>query len=271
MGRTLGFGVLVLIATRVLLAQGTGPNDEELRKQAQNPIASLISVPFQNNTNFPVGRYSRVQNVLNVQPVIPVSLSEDWNLLMRWITPIVYQPDVLRGEGGANGLGDMNPSFFLSPSKPGKLIWGVGPSFLLPTATYTTLGQGKWGAGPSFVLLVQPEHWTIGMVTNNIWSFAGNKERTPVDQFYIQYFLNYNMKKGWYTGTAPIVTANWKAAGVDRWTVPFGWLVGRIVRVGDLPMNFQLGSYYNLIHPENLPYGKWQVRLEAVFLFPKAK
>jgi hypothetical protein len=114
-------------------------------------------------------------------------------------------------EGGANGLGDLNPTFFLSPARPGKLIWGFGPTFLAPTATDPTLGQGKWGAGPSIVLLVQPEHWTIGVLANNIWSFAGNEGRTRVNQFLTQYFVTRNFEHGWFLTSAPILTANWRA------------------------------------------------------------
>ena len=262
---------LALAGMPLLLAQGAGPSTEELQKQTQNPVANLISVPFQNNTNFPVGHYSRVQDVLNIQPVIPITLNEDWTLITRWITPIVYQPNIRSGDGGANGLGDLNPTFFLSPAKPGKLIWGFGPTFLLPTATERSLGQGKWGAGPSFVVLVQPAHWTIGALANNIWSYAGDKDRPAVNQALLQYFVNYNMKNGYYMGSQPILTANWRTSSSNRWTVPFGWSFGRILKVGTLPINAQLGAYYNLIHPQNTPYGKWQVRLQVAMLFPKKK
>jgi hypothetical protein len=200
------FCALALAGTSLLLAQGTGPSTEDLQKQIQNPVANLISVPFQNNTSFPIGRYSRVQNILNIQPVIPTKLAESWMLITRWITPIVYQPNVLAGEGGANGLGDMNPSFFLSPAAPGKLIWGVGPTLPLPTATERTLGQGKWGAGPSFVILTQPEHWTIGLLANNIWSFAGNQHRVPVNQFLAQYHHHGELADGW---SQPVDSSLW--------------------------------------------------------------
>jgi hypothetical protein len=267
--------VLALGCLPLLHAQSTGPSTgpstDDLQKQVQNPVSSLISVPFQNNTNFPMGTGSRIQDVLNVQPVVPIGLSENWNLIVRWITPIVYQPVPNASDGSATGLGDMNPTFFLSPAKPGKVIWGFGPAFLLPTATDSTLGQGKWAAGPSIVILAQPKPWTIGFFANNVWSFAGNRFRRPVNQFYTQYFWNYNMKNGWYTGTSPIVTCNWNASGPNRWTVPFGWFVGKIVRAGTLPLNMQLGTYYNLMHPRDLPYGKWQVRAQVAMLFPKAK
>jgi hypothetical protein len=133
---------LVLASAGWAAAQGA-PDDDKLLTTFQNPIGNLISVPFQNNTNFPIGRYSRVQDVLNIQPVVPITLNDDWLLLTRWITPVVYQPNIHAPAGGANGLGDLNPSFFLSPARPGALIWGLGPTFLLPTATDRTLGQGK--------------------------------------------------------------------------------------------------------------------------------
>ena len=124
----------------------------------QNPVASLISVPLQNNTNFAYGPYNRTQDVLNIQPVIPIKLSDNWNLITRIIQPIVWQPYPKQNTGGEYGLGDMNPTFFLSPGKPGKLIWGVGPALVIPTATSTILGQGKLSLGPSVVLLAQPPH-----------------------------------------------------------------------------------------------------------------
>src|SRR5271155_2354946 len=203
----------------------TSAATEALKKATQNPVASLISVPVQNNNNFGVNPGYRTQDVLNIQPVIPIGISKDWNLLVRWIMPIVYQP-VPNAPGtpetGEYGLGDMVPTFFISPKKPGKLIWGVGPVFQLPTATNTFLGQGKLGIGPSVVLLTQPGHWTLGILANNVWSVAGSGCRPSVNQFLMQWFVNYNLKKGWYLSAAPTVTANWEAKDGGRWVVPFG-------------------------------------------------
>ncbi len=155
---------------------GTAEAAEALQKATQNPVASLISVPVQDNTNFGVNPGYRNQNVLNIQPVIPIGISKDWNLLVRWIMPIVYQP-IPNAPGtpetGEYGLGDMVPTFFISPKKPGKLIWGVGPVLQSPTATNTFLGQGKLGIGPSIVVLTQPGHWTLGVLANNVWSISG--------------------------------------------------------------------------------------------------
>ena len=205
-----------------------------------------------------------------------------WNLIVRWITPIIYQPlPVPQPPGptaqttGVYGLGDMNPSFFLTP-KRGKITWGIGPTVVLPTATNTTyLGQGKFSLGPSVVVLVQPSHWTIGFLTNNVWSVAGQSNfnsagmvnKPPVNQFLLQYFVNYNMKKGWYLTTSPILTANWRATGDDVWTVPFGGGVGRVMKLGFQPVNITAQFYGNAVHPPGT--SPWGLRLQFVLLFPK--
>ena len=248
----------------------TDAGTEALQKATQNPVASLISVPVQNNNNFGVNPGYRTQDVLNIQPVIPISISKDWNLLVRWIMPIVYQPVPNQPgapETGEYGLGDMVPSFFISPKKPGKLIWGVGPVFQLPTATNTFLGQGKLGIGPSVVLLTQPGHWTLGVLTNNIWSVAGSGGRPDVNQFLLQYFINYNLKKGWFITWQPTLTANWEADNGNRWTVPFGGGVGRIMKLGAQPVSLTAQFYGNAVHPEGT--SSWTMRLQIAFLFPK--
>ena len=266
-----------------------GENPDALRKAAQNPVASLISVPLQENWNFGIGPADRVQNVLNVQPVIPINLSQNWNLIVRWIMPIIYQPvgveqpppptgpdlSFVHTEGtvvsstqpGVYGFGDMQPAFFFSPKK-GKVIWGVGPQFLLPTATRTgILGQGKFGIGPTAVVLVQPGKWTVGLLINNVWSVAGHPELPNVNQFLLQYFVNYNLQKGYYLTWQPTITANWEATNGGRWIVPFGGGIGRIMKLGFQPVNVGLQFYGNAVHP---PGGSpWSMRLQIAFLFPK--
>jgi hypothetical protein len=259
------------VATQETAAAAT--NSDALRNAAQNPVASLISVPLQENLNFNVGPADRTQNVLNIQPVVPLSLSKNWNLIVRWITPIIYQPVQPPASNsqttGVYGLGDMNPTFFIVPKKS-KIIWGIGPTFILPTATNTTyLGQGKLSMGPSVVALVQPPHWTIGFLTNNVWSVAGHsdQDKPAVNQFLLQWFANYNMKKGWYLTTSPIVTADWRMSGDNRWTVPFGGGVGRIMKVGFQPVNITAQFYGNAVHPPGT--SPWGMRIQFVLLFPK--
>lgn len=252
-------------------AQQQKPDAEEsenLVKAVQNPVASLVSVPIQDSLNPNIGPFGRVQSVLNIQPVIPIRISENWNLIARIITPLITQPDVTQKSQSTFGLGDINPSFFLSPVK-GKLIWGVGPAIVLPTATSAVLGQGKWSLGPSVVALVQPRHWTIGALVNNVWSIGGQSARPDVNQTLLQYFVNYNLDKGWYLGTSPIITANWEASSGNRWVVPVGGGLGRVFRLGFQPVNVQLMVFGNTVRPNTPPSSPWSLRWQVAFLYPK--
>lgn len=240
---------------------------EALQKATQNPVANLISVPLQDNSNFGIGSANRTQNVLNIQPVIPMKLVEDWNLITRIIQPIVWQPYPDQNSGGNYGFGDMNPTFFLTPAKPGNFIWGAGPALVFPTATDSSLGQGKWSIGPAFVGLAQPGPWTLGVLVNNVWSYAGDSSRPSVNQMTLQYFVNYNLSAGWYLASQPIITANWAAGGKDVWTVPFGGGIGRIMKVGLQPINLSAQVYVSPIRPANS--SPWGIRLQIAFLFPQ--
>jgi hypothetical protein len=250
-----------------------------LAKATQNPVASLISVPLQNNSNFGIGPYNRTGDVFNIQPVIPMKLSDKVMLINRIIQPIVWQPYASQPTGGQFGFGDMNPTFFLSPANAGKLIYGVGPTFIIPTATSTQTGQGKFCLGPSVVLLMQPGHWTVGVLISNQFSVAGSAHRPNVNQMVLQYFVNYNLKKGWYVTTSPTVTANWNSTGSgeaatgndttggNTWTLPFGGGVGRIMRLGFQPVNLSATFYGNAIHPQG--GSPWNMRLQIALLYPK--
>jgi hypothetical protein len=254
------------IATEETPAAAT--NSDALRKAAQNPVASLISVPVQNNNNFGISPGNRTQDVLNIQPVIPVRVSENWNLITRIITPIIYQPTVSQPVNqGASGFGDLNPSFFFSPAKPSKVIWGVGPTIVLPTATNPVLGQGKWSTGPTIVVLAQPGKWTLGGLVNNVWSFAGQSRRPAVNQMLFQYFINYNLAKGYYITWQPTLTANWEVNNSGRWVVPVGGGVGRIMKIGFQPVNLTAQFYGNVVNPPGA--SPWGLRLQIAFLFPK--
>lgn len=255
-------------ASHVAGAAGAGaePDTEALAKAAQNPVADMISLPFQNNFNFNVGPDDQMQYVLNVQPVIPIKLNEDWNVITRTIVPIIDQPSPAPGIDGEFGLGDIQVTAFFSPRKPGKLIWGVGPIFQFPSATDDILGQGKWCIGPSAVVLKMQGHWVYGALVNQIWSFAGDDDRSDVSQMLIQPFINYNMKDGWYLTSAPIITANWKADSDNTWILPLGGGVGKIMKFGHQPVNIQLSGYWNVIHPDEA--ANWQLRFQIQFLFP---
>lgn len=237
----------------------------DLESKIQNPIANLISLPFQNNTDFGIGPDNRTRNTLNIQPVIPLNLNENLNLITRTILPIISQP--VGSNDSEFGLGDVSLSLFLTPAKPGKLIYGGGVALGFPTATDSYLGSGKWAAGPSVVLLVQPKGWTIGTIIQNTWSFAGADDRGDVNFFYSQIFAVKNLEKGWYVNSAPIITANWEAESGEQWTVPLGAGFGKLFRLGKLPINAQAGYYVNIEKPQYGPDS--QLRAQVTLLFPQ--
>src|SRR5580692_608401 len=241
--------------------------DANLQTDVQNPVASLILVPFQNNTNFDLGPFNRTQNVLDIQPVIPVNISSYWKVIVRIVQPVTWQPSPNQNTGGEYGVGDMAPDFFFSPRHPGKLMWGIGPAFAIPTATNRVLGQGKFSMGPSAVVLVQPGKWTIVNLVNNVWSVAGSGSRPSVNQMLDQYFITRNLEKGWYVTTAPIITADWKAPSGSVWTVPFGGGPGRVQKLGSQPVNWKVEFFANAVHPKGGP--SWSMRLTLAFLYPK--
>jgi hypothetical protein len=271
-------GAMTLFFCGVFFLSQAQANDD-LAKQAQNPVADLISLPFQNNTNFNIGTgQDEVQNVLNIQPVIPFELNESWNLITRTIIPVISQPNFYTGDKGRiTGLGDITLSTFLSPSNSSGITWGAGPMFLFPTATDgplggttedggKSLGSDKWGGGISAVGLVMPGKWVIGSLVSNVWSFAGSGDR-DINLFSWQYFINYNLPEGWYLVSAPIITADWESDSDNTWTIPFGGGLGKLFSIGKQPINTQLSAYYNVEKPDNGP--DWQLRFQIQFLFPK--
>lgn len=266
----------VLISALMLPAGGNAQSsDADLAKAAQNPVAAMISLPFQNNVLFGVGPDDDTANVLNIQPVIPFRIG-NWNVINRTIAPMIYLPDVTEGlpelprgvnDGSTFGLGDINTSFYFSPAEPGPVIWGVGPSLTLPTATDSHIGSEKWSAGPAAVVLAQPGPWVVGGLVRQLWSLAGDSDRNNVSQLLIQPFVNYNFRDGWYAVSAPVITANWEADSDDRWTVPVGGGFGRIFRIGGQAINAQVQSFYNVESPQFGP--DWSIRLQLQFLFPR--
>jgi hypothetical protein len=270
MGRFKLHGCIVTAALLLVSAQSSlfAQSQEELARAAQNPVASMISLPFQNNTNFGYGPDDDIQNVLNIQPVWPFSLSRSWNLISRTILPVVYQPDLPEMEGGF-GLGDLNGTLFFSPARPGKVIWGVGPTLTLPSATSSVLGSEKWAGGLGVVALTMPGRWVVGALVNQQWSFAGDDQRDDVNAMLLQYFVNYNFKGGWYFTSAPVNTVNWNVDSDDRFVVPLGGGFGRIIP-GKPPLNVSLTAYYNVVKPDNLPAGDWTLRLQFQLMFPRS-
>ena len=270
--------VLALVFSLVsAAAQEEGESD--LAKQSQNPIGNLVSLPFQNNTSFGIGPDDAISNVLNIQPVYPVGLSKKFNLINRGIVPLIYQEAVFSEVGDSrSGLGDISYTGFISPSQPGKIIWGVGPSFLFPSATEDSWASEKWSGGAGVVVLTMPGSWVLGVLVQNVWSFAGDDDAESVNLMTLQPIINYNLNKGWYLTSVPVITANWTASSSNRWTVPLGGGFGRIVRWGKQPLDLSMQAFYNVEKPKpriadapNLQnQGEtWTLRLQLKLLFPK--
>ena len=242
-------------------------SDGELARAAQNPLAAMISLPFQNNTNFNFGPMEKTQNVMNIQPVVPFRLKDNWNLITRTILPIVSQPAFVPGQSRTNALGDTVFTAFLSPSKASSFVWGAGVAVLIPTGTSDRTGFKKWGIGPSLVGVGFKGPWVYGGIISNVWDFAGSSKTGDINLMSFQYFVNYNLPSGWYLVTSPIITANWEADSGNKWTIPFGGGAGKIVRFGKVPVNLSAQAYYNVEKPA---FGAdWQLRLVANLMFPK--
>ena len=232
----------------------------DMAKVSQNPVANVYNFPFQNNTNFKVGPNEATNNVLNIQPVIPTPVGK-LNLINRAIIPVQWQGETVEGIGSKSGLGDITYEAPFSPANPGKVVWGIGPALIFPTATDDRLGTGKWQAGVVGVVLTVTGPWVIGVLAQNTWSFAGDEDRADVNFFFSQYFINYNIKNGWYLTSAPIITANWEAPSGEQWTVPLGGGIGKVHHIGKTPTDFQIQAFYNVERPE---FGAdWQLRIQV--------
>lgn len=246
-------------------------SQEDLRKEAQNPVASVIKLPFEQDTFFSTGVYNRIPAALQAQPIIPIQVSRDWLLVPRIVaTPLAYQPDLTSKSGGTIGMGDTNPTLFLTPTHAEKVVWAVGPTVLIPTATNAALGLGKWGLGPSVVVLTQPSWGSVDLLIHNIWSFAGDPERASVNQMLLQYAISYDLPRGWYLTTQPSITADWTQSKNKRWVVPFGGGAGRTFNVGKRGLDANAALYRAVVRPEGEGSPKWQLALQLTMLFPKA-
>lgn len=237
--------------------------DAAAKDAAQNPVAAAISLPFQNNTYYNVGPYRRAQNVLLVEPVVPFKLNKNWIVISRTITPVEVVPRLSPAEGVDYGLGNIQPQFYLSPSHPGKFIWGAGGQLWLPTATDHVLGTNKWGGGPATVGLFHQGHWLGGTLISNQFAGVNNKH---INEMTMNPFLFYNMPHGWYLFSSPIITADWTGSRSNRWTVPVGGGLGRVFRVGKQPLNARTQFDNDVRTTNGGPDWQMQVQLQLLFI-----
>lgn len=255
----------ILAAFALLLPVAPLTAQDDLAQQLANPVSSLISVPFQSNWDFGIGPEEASRYTLNNQPVVPLSLDEEWNLIVRTIVPVIDAESPAPGIPDASGLGDIVQSFFFSPVDPvNGWILGAGPAFLYPSASDSLLGSEKWGAGPTAVALKQEGPWTYGALVNHLASFAGDEARADVNATFLQPFVSYiTPAKTTYTLNSES-TYDWER---EQWLVPVNAIVSQLVAFGDQPVQLSLGARYYAEGPDGGP--EWGIRAAVTLLFPR--
>jgi hypothetical protein len=252
--------VLIIVLSGVLSAE---MSTEEIAKASQNPLTAMYSLPIQNNTYFG----NEVKNIANIQPVLPFDVSDNWTLVTRTILPVVYNETSFGADDW--GLGDTTMTGFFTPKKTSTsgIVWGVGPTILIPTSTDdVSMGIGEWGAGVSAIVLSMNGNWVYGGLISNVWSFTGDNS---VNSMTFQPFVNYNLGDGLFLASVPIITANWKAEeSSNTWTVPLGLGVGKAMKMGNVPFTAQIHAYYNVERPD-ANSEDWQMRIQVQWLFPR--
>ncbi len=272
----LGLFAAILLQSRQAQTQEAAPADNAaaaaaLAKQLSNPVASLVSIPFQFNWDNGIGPNNDVKYTFNMQPVMPFSLSKNVNLIARWIMPYVSQPSLFPGGEAVSGYGDIVASAFLSPANPGFIIWGIGPVFSLPTTTNPLLGSGKWAAGPTMVLLRQQGKSTFGVLVNHLMSFSntGDVERNDLNASLVQPFLSFSLPKATTFGLSAEATANWEADKGKEWTVPILVSISKVTKLGPFPFSLSAGVGSFAEKPLNGP--EWKIRTSFTLLLPRGK
>jgi hypothetical protein len=237
----------------------------ELAKASQNPVADMNSVPIQFNWYTGGGLGDQTSSTTLIQPVLPLGLSKDWNIVSRTVIPLVNAP--MRNGERAKGLGDIQEQIYFSNSKKHKIITGYGPIFSFPTSNNQAWSTGQFALGPTAVALMMTKKWVFGAIANQLWRIAGSDMTTPINQFFLQPFVNYNFKLGWSLGTAPAITANRSAPSGQQWTFPLGISVSKITVVGHQPLSLTMQYYNNVVRPDAA--GANQIRMQVSFLFPR--
>jgi hypothetical protein len=260
--------ICVYLVPVALCAQG--PSQQELQRIARNPVADVIKLPLEADIYFDSGPLHRTAGDLEIEPRFPIQISKGWLLVPRIVaTAVTYVPDLTRETGGTLGLGDIVSTFFFTRIHVSRLIWGVGPALLMPTATDSKLGAGRWGLGPSFVVLTQPGWGSVEVLVQNVTSLPAATKRDPVNQMQLEPSFSYNLSDEWYLTTSPTITADWTQILSKRWLVPIGGGVGRTFKLDRQPVDANLTVFRNVVRPVSQVSPRWQLSLEVTLLFTK--
>lgn len=267
-------GLLIAPSTQIAaheLADSSEPqgvNEEKAEviiKKMENPIAEKVAMSVLNNLSFGVGPGEDIANQLKIKLINFTKHGDRW-LLHRPILPIVYQPEIVPGEGSKAGLGDLSYRVYLTQKEKG-FLWGIGPAFVFPTATHSRLGTEKWSVGPTIGFAAERGKWLFGAVFINIWSVAGDSSRSSVNAFTATPFVSYRLGNGWFVESSPEILGNWKADRNNRWIVPMGAGFGKVLRVNNSPVVIRAAGFYNVERPTNA--AKWEIRIGFDFVFKK--
>jgi hypothetical protein len=262
----IGLAVFFLLIASRSYGQKEEVDDDQMIKDAGNPVATLINLPVQDNIAFGIGPYNRTAHVIRIQPIrYQLKAGKLYKVRSRSIIPLIYQPDITKPDGGTFGLGDIVVMGFFTPNRLGKYIWGVGPVLSLPTATDKVLGSGKWSVGPALVLAAQRKNWLAGIIAFNVWSFAGDSGRDDVNSFQLEYFLRLHLGNRWMFVSSPRIQANWNAAEGEQWLVPVGGGIGKMFLFAKGAISLEAQAFYSAIHPESLPFPDWTMRIQVQY------
>lgn len=237
-------------------------SDQQLAISVHNPFEDFVKVPIESDTGFQLGRDHKVGDAVNIEPLLPFSLNQDWDLMARPSLTVAYSPTPHE----QSGLEDLQTSFFLTPHKESTWIWGAGPIFQFPTGSSSGLGSGRWSAGPTAALVYSQGPWLNAILTYHLMSFAGNRARGSVNQTYIEPMISYNFDSGWYADVDPQMTYDWTADTANAWLIPMGVDVGKAFNIGPQSLSLQLGAYDLVKRPDGAP--QWIARVSVTFLFP---
>ena len=264
-GWLLGLLVAATVEAQQPAPSASALSPEALAKSVHNPFEDFVKIPVESDTGFGAAPNHNVGDSVSVTPVVPFRLNEAWDLIARPNVTVTYQPSF----GERFGVDDSQLSLYLTPHGAGKWIWGLGPLFQLPTATSDSLGTGRWSAGPTAALIYSDGPWFNGILTNQLMSFAGDRDRGSVNQTYLEPEVSYNFESGWYIDTDPPITFDWTAKEANGWTLPAGFDAGKAFDLGSQSMSLQVGPYDLLKRPAGAP--QWVMRVQLQLLFPAAK